>query len=553
MFPIDPKLLAISESERTPLVAALLAIITQQQEQLTQHQEQLTQQREALALQQEQIQGLKDEIARLKGQNPKPKIRPSKLEKDSPLAPKKQSKEKRAGSKKQSKTIHLEIHETIVIPPKEDVPKGSRFKGYADFTVVGLRFEPHNIKYRLEIWNTPNKERLSGELPAAMQVVGGHYSPELVTYILHQHHHAHVPQGLIWEQLRDIGVSISEGQVNRILLEHSEPFHAEKEALLKVGLEVAQYIHTDDTGARHMGRNGYCTHIGNPFFTWFSSTQSKSRINFLSILRAGYTDYVLNEDALDYMLKQKLPKAIYKHLQALGEVRIADEAAWMSALHQWGVRKKRHVRIVTEGGLMGSVLSHGISPELVIISDDAGQFNVLLHALCWIHAERTLAKLVGFSDKQRAALDAKRSEVWGFYRDLKVYKCVPNEKDRRWLENRFDSIFTEKTCFVSLNLALKRLHLNKSELLLVLERPDIPLHNNPSENDIREYVMRRKRSGSTRSDLGRRCRDTFSSLKKTCRKLGISFWDYLNDRFSGANTIPQLSEIVRQRTLEAGC
>ena len=85
------------------------------------------------------------------------------------------------------------------------------------------------------------------------------------------------------------------------------------------------------------------------------------------------------------------------------------------------------------------------------------------------------------------------------------------------------------------------------ELLLVLDRPEIPLHNNASETDIREYVKRRKVSGGTRSDSGRRCRDTFTSLKKTCRKLGVSFWDYLMDRTEGRNTIPQLSYLMRQK------
>ena len=86
--------------------------------------------------------------------------------------------------------------------------------------------------------------------------------------------------------------------------------------------------------------------------------------------------------------------------------------------------------------------------------------------------------------------------------------------------------------------------MNKAELLLVLERPEIPLHNNLSENDIREYVKRRKVSGSTRSELGRRCRDTFTSLKKTCRKLGVSFWDYLLDRLSKSQEIPPLQDLI---------
>jgi len=113
------------------------------------------------------------------------------------------------------------------------------------------------------------------------------------------------------------------------------------------------------------------------------------------------------------------------------------------------------------------------------------------------------------------------------------------------LVNSVDKLFTQKTGFITLDQALKRLYKNKSELLLVLYRPDIPLHNNLSENDIREYVKRRKISGSTRSGEGKKCRDTFTSLKKTCRKLGISFWEYLEDRVRKRNNIFPLAEIMR--------
>jgi hypothetical protein len=97
--------------------------------------------------------------------------------------------------------------------------------------------------------------------------------------------------------------------------------------------------------------------------------------------------------------------------------------------------------------------------------------------------------------------------------------------------------------------ALKRMHRNQDELLLVLERPELPLHNNLSEGDIREYVKRRKISGGTRSDDGRRGRDTFASLKKTCRKLGVSFWAYLNDRLRGLGTIPELPSLIEAHAL----
>jgi hypothetical protein len=97
------------------------------------------------------------------------------------------------------------------------------------------------------------------------------------------------------------------------------------------------------------------------------------------------------------------------------------------------------------------------------------------------------------------------------------------------------------------NGVLKEMAEHKEQLLCALRRPQVPLHNNGSENALRDYVKKRKISGSTRSDSGRRCRDTFASLKKTCRKLGVNFWDYLQDRIRGQGLIPPLAEFIRQK------
>ena len=132
------------------------------------------------------------------------------------------------------------------------------------------------------------------------------------------------------------------------------------------------------------------------------------------------------------------------------------------------------------------------------------------------------------------------------YEKLKKYKDNPTKRRKSFIEKRFDEIFLEKTDFATLNETLRRIHANKDELLLVLKRPDIPLHNNLSEGDIREYVKKRKISGSTRSPTGRKCRDTFASLKKTCRKQGVSFWEYLMDRLGGAKrSVPYLPDLIR--------
>ena len=377
---------------------------------------------------------------------------------------------------------------------------------------------------------------------------GRHFGPTLIAYILHQYHHAHVTQPLLLEQLREWGVDISAGQISAIITQDKEGFHAEKEELLRVGLQESDYIHVDDTGARHQGKNGYCTHIGNELFAYFASTGSKSRINFLELLRAGRDGYVLSDEALAYMKAQKLPKGPLALLAGHEHKALDSKEEWLATLTGLGITKPRHVRIATEGALLGRVLEHDSMRDLIVVSDDAGQFDLLQHALCWVHAERIFVKLVGFNDAQRAALEQVRGEIWKLYDELKAYKLAPNEQKKAPIKARFDKLCTTKTCFVTLNLALKRIHRNKAELLLVLERPDIPLQNNLSERDIRDYVKKRKISGSTRSKEGRRSRDTFASLKKTCRKHGISFWAYLNDRVRGACQIPPLAEWIRRRT-----
>jgi hypothetical protein len=385
-----------------------------------------------------------------------------------------------------------------------------------------------------------------------VKFAGKHFDVSVYRFVLYQYYHCHVTRPLILEHLLEIGLDISAGQVDRIIVEGHQGFHAEKDEILRVGLEISDYVNVDDTGARHKGKNGYCTHIGNELFAWFESSQTKSRINFLQILRAGATDYVLNEAAFDYMKVHHISRAHIELLTGCGKAVLENHALWSATLESLGINRETHVRIITEAALLGSILEHGtVNPDLVIVSDDAGQFHVLLHALCWIHAERSILKLIPVSDSHREALEEARLRLWDFYRCLKTYKQCPEKKMKTELEQRFDTIFTMKTRYAALDDALKRIHKNKSELLLVLDRPEIPLHNNSSETDIRDIVKKRNISGSTRSDLGRLCRDTFASLKKTCRKLGVSFWEYLKDRGSGGNSIPWLPDLMRRRVREA--
>ena len=144
--------------------------------------------------------------------------------------------------------------------------------------------------------------------------------------------------------------------------------------------------------------------------------------------------------------------------------------------------------------------------------------------------ERLIHKLDTFCEAHVQAKERIRARIWRLYADLKAYRQAPTPRRASELRRRFSRIFSTTTGFATLDRLLARLHAQKKDLLAVLARPEIPLHTNGSENDIRSQVTRRKISAGTRSDPGRDCRDAFLGLMKTCAKHAVRFWDYLGDR-----------------------
>jgi len=265
------------------------------------------------------------------------------------------------------------------------------------------------------------------------------------------------------------------------------------------------------------------------------------------VLRCGHTDYVLNEIAWSYLVKQGLPQKVLGSLQNHAQQMFADANAWNQHLDALEITSVKHRQTATEAALLGSVVAHGVSPELGIVSDGAAQYAMFVHGLCWVHQERNLAKLVPCGTEQCQAHEEVLASIWQLYGELKAYRLAPSPSHVEILSASFDAVVSRTTCFPELDAALRRMAGNKADLLRVLERPDMPLHTNTVERDFRDWATKRKISAGTRSDLGKRCRDTFLSLKSSCKKLGIRFWAYLQDRLLGAGQIPELSELVRQK------
>jgi hypothetical protein len=508
----------------------------------------------------QQMVELREEIARLKGLKGRPDIKPpsgmekatsAKSQSAKSQSAKSQSAKSQSGAKRRGRgpsapRVAVEPRVIKLAAP----PQGAQFKGYQDFTVQDIVLHARVICYRRERWVDADGNTLVAPLPDG---IDQHFGPQLRRYVLHQYHQGQVTIERLVAQLQALGISISKRHVVRLLNAGQDVFHAENQAVLEAGLQSAAFVSADDTGARHAGRNGYCTQIGNDDFTWFATTMSKSRLNFLQLLCAGQGDYLIDDNALAYARGRGLGIAAITRLAGDPVKHFADRTAWLSHLQRLNIGGAEETDtpaiIATEAALWGSICGHGMLKDTVILSDDAGQFAIGLHALCWVHAERLVHKLTPVTPQQVAAQETMRTLIWTYYADLKAYQKAPDAEPAERLRARFDDIFARRTGWVTLDRLLARLAANKAELLVVLDRPEIPLHTNGSERDIRCQVIKRHISGGTHSPQGRAARDTFLGLMHTCRKLSVSYWNYLGDRLGIAAThiVPPLPDLIRAR------
>jgi Transposase IS66 family len=307
---------------------------------------------------------LRDEIARLKGLQGRPRLKPSGMEPATTPAGSgtRGDKTRRRGARTSRLVIDEERILTVTPPP------GARFKGYDDFVVQDLLLAPRVIRYRRQRWRAADGRTLVAPLPAG---IAGHFGPELRRFVLLQHYQGQVTTERLTRFLSELGLVISKRQVLRLLNNRTGVFVAEAEAVLGAGLATARWITVDDTGARHRARNGVTTQLGDDRFTGFVTGFSKSRRNFLELLRADHADYIVNAAALAYMRAHHLAGPIIDRLEGAPAQRFADAAAWRAHLEALGLTALAvtpdPVKLATEGALWGSVCAHGLLRDAVIV------------------------------------------------------------------------------------------------------------------------------------------------------------------------------------------
>ena len=499
-----------------------------------------------------QLQELRDEINRLKGEQGKPKVKPKKGS-SKKISSENERKEPKEG-KKGTKIDRIKTQNTqVCYVDKSVLPKDAQFKGHERVVVQDIKFEANNTLFLKEKYYSPslNKTFLA-PLPPGYE---GEFGPGLKSLALKLYFDTNVTQPRILDLFDDADIILSRGQLSNFLIKNHDPFHKEKDALYEAGLNSTPWHHIDDTSTRVNGQNQYCQILCNPLYTAYFTTPNKSRLTILDVLRNfSERTFLLNSEAFEYVAAFKLPARVVQQLQSFPKDRPLDQEQFLSLLEErlpdLGPQQRTHILDAAAIAAYHALLEFPVIR--LLICDDAPQFKLVTEdlALCWVHDGRLYKKLNPCIPYHQKLLDKFLDRYWGFYKELLKYQQHPSIDERFRLENLFDKIFSTVTGYYALDQRIAKTMDKKSFLLMVLEHPEIPLHNNPAELGARTRVRKRVVSFGTRTDEGTKAWDTFMSLSATARKLGINFYSYLYDRISGAFNIPKLADIIEQKAQE---
>jgi hypothetical protein len=500
-------------------------------------------------------QRLREENHRLRGEQGQPRIRPQTgraVPTDvSSEAERRQARPRTKGKKRD--TLRIDREETLAVDPAV-LPPDAEFKGYEDVVVQDLVLRPDVIRFRKAVFYSPSTRRTyRAALPAGYR---GEFGPGVRTLALALAFGANVSEAKIRALFESVGVVLSAGHLSDLLIRDQAAFHAEKAAVYEAGLRSSPWQQSDDTLTRVNGRNHHAHVVGNPLYTVYLTTERKDRLTILDVLRnRAPRVYRVNEEALSYLATLGLPAAAGATLrqwpweQDLTEDAVTDR---LEATVPWlGPQQRTWVREATAVAAYQAQTDWPVVRALLV--DDAPQFKGLTEdlALCWVHEGRHYRKLTPYLARHADLRRDFLTQFWAFYHELLAYQQAPTLAERRRLGHRFDDLFRTVTGYDALDARIAKTRARRASLLVVLDHPEIPLHNNAAELAARQRVRKRDVSGGPRTALGTQAWDTFQSLTDTTRKLGLSFYHYLQDRITdritAAGQIPSLAQIIADR------
>ena len=501
----------------------------------------------------EEQQQLRDEINRLKGEQGKPKIKSNK--KPAATTPTNHSSER---ERRQPKARHkaskvdkikVDREEVLRVDPAQ-LPADAQPKGYEEVTVQDVIIKTDNVLFHKEKYYSPSENKIYlAALPAGY---AGQFGPGLKALTIVLYYGLDTSEPKIVEFFDHVGILISKGEVSNLLIKDQDDFHAEKEALYKAGLQSSAWQQTDTTLTRVNGENHNCHGIGNPLYTVYVTTEKKDRLAVLEALTNGRSlNFVLNAEAQQRLDGVSLPAKVRTKLEPGVPEQVLTQTEftrWLEEqLPELGQQQRRHI---LEAAALAAYHAQQEFPIVdLLVCDDALQYTQLTEELggCWVHDGRHYKKLTPVVAAHRQALNDFLDSYWDFYGELLAYKQQPTPAEADRLSDTFDQVFSKVTGYDALDERIAKTKAKKDTLLMVLKHPELPLHNNASELAARRRVRKRDVSFGPRTDAGKTAWDTFMSLAATTKKLGVSFFEYIRDRVSGANKVPPLADLIAQQ------
>jgi len=499
----------------------------------------------------EQVQRLRDEINRLKGEQGKPNIKPNRQKRVSSDHSSERERRKPRKRKKRRKLDRVKIDRTeeLDVEP-ERLPADAEFKGHEAVTVQDLSIHTDNVLFRKrKYYSASEGKTYLAELPPGYE---GAFGPGIKSLAVVMHFGMQTTEPKILDFFGHFGIQISSGQLSNILIKDKETFHAEKDAIYEAGLRSGPWQHIDETGARVNGQNQHCHIVCNPLYSAYFTTEKKNRLTVVDVLRnSSERAFLLNDEAFELLGSLRVSARVIGQLNGLPHERELGESEFTGLLNQHlpALGPQQFSRILDAAAIAAYHAQTGFPVVGLFICDDAPQFKLVTDelSLCWIHEGRHYKKLIPHVAYHRQLLDDFLKHYWGFYGQLLVYRGHPTEEDRIRLSSEFDELFSTVTGYDALDERIAKTKAKKESMLMVLEHPEIPLHNNSAELAARKRVRRRKISFGTRSEDGTKAWDTFATLEATAKKLGVSFFEYIYDRISGAYRMPSLADLISTR------
>jgi hypothetical protein len=437
------------------------------------------------------------------------------------------------------------------------LPGDAEFKGYDEKIVQDLLIKTDNVRFQRELYYSPSlKKSYRAQVPQGYE---GGYGPHIKTQIVSFKYVNNMSIPKIEEFYANMGILISDTYISERLTKHLDVFHREKSEMYQAGLERSPYQQIDDTTSRVDGRNCYTQIVCNPFSTLFFTTPRKDRLTILDVLRDfASRSFVFNAETFTLLEQLKVPKKLIALLHDVKPDTALNEEAMQTILETLfpdSTTGKRHRARILEAAAIASYHRENDMPIVeVLVCDDAPQFKLLTPelALCWVHDGRHYKRLTPVVPRHKEQLQAFRKEYWSYYRKLFQYKGHPDAERAELLSSEFDTLFSTRTGYAELDDRIAKTQAKKEELLTVLQHPEIPLHNNRSENAARVQKRRDDVSLQTKTEEGTKAKDTMMSIVETCKKLGVSAYHYIYDRISQRFEMPSLAELIRARSQPPG-